>query len=70
MATDQARAYPTSNAQTDHRTTVTSPQRLPYQERVRDSCHIGRTKSCGMLWESNMDLSVQPLGGQSEKNEN
>ena len=32
-----------------------------------DSRHIGRTKSCGMLWESDMDLSVQPLGVQSEK---
>ena len=32
-----------------------------------DSRHIGRTKSCEMLWESDMDLSVPPLGVQSEK---
>ena len=32
-----------------------------------DSHHIGCTKSCEMLWESNMDLSVQPLGVQSKK---
>ena len=32
-----------------------------------DSRHIGRTKSCEMLWESDMDLRVPPLGVQSEK---
>ena len=32
--------------------------------------YSGRTKSCEMLWESDMDLSVPPLGVQSEKSEN
>ena len=32
-----------------------------------DSRHIGRTKCCEMLWESDMGLNVPPLGVQSEK---
>jgi len=35
MATDQARAYLISDAQTDRRTTATSLQWLPYQEQVQ-----------------------------------